>query len=68
MSKKNKISKKKKEPLFTTKEKMDNSIEVTVNRNPAKSASFRVIVWIVCIFTFATAIFGVIYILIQAFK
>ncbi|MBQ7276014.1 MAG: hypothetical protein IJS58_02075 [Bacilli bacterium] len=60
-------NKKEKKPVITTKKKMDNSIEVQVNRPPSKTVSGRILVWIICICTFLGVVLGLVAIILQAF-
>ena len=41
-----------KKPVISTKKKMDNSIEVQINKTPDKTVGGRILVWAVCICTF----------------
>ena len=40
-----------KKPFIKTKTKADNSVEVTVTKSPAKTATGKILVWIICAFT-----------------
>lgn len=60
-------NKKDKKPVITTKRKMDNSIEVQVNRPPSKTLSGKILVWIICVCTFLGVVLGLVAVVLAAF-
>lgn len=55
-----------KKPVITTKKKMDNSIEVQINKTPDKTVGGRILVWMVCIFTFLGIILSLVFVILAS--
>ena len=61
-------NKKDKKPLLTTKHKVDNSIEVQVNKNPGKTLIGRITAWLIIIGTICVPMALLVYIIVLACK
>lgn len=59
--------KKKKEPVITTRKRVDNSIEVEVKKNPAKTKLGKILILLILIGMAGLSIISLIYILLEAF-
>ncbi len=61
-------NKKDKKPLLTTKHKVDNSIEVQVNKNPGKTFMGKLVAWLIIIGTIGVPVALCAWIIISACK
>lgn len=61
-------NKKDKKPLLTTKHKVDNSIEVQVNKNPGKTLMGKITAWLIIIGTICVPVALLVYIIVLACK
>lgn len=55
-----------KKPVISTKKKMDNSIEVQINKTPDKTVGGRILVWTVCICTFLGILLSLVVVILAA--
>lgn len=62
MAKNKKLNEKK--PTIQTKHKVDNSIEVTVNKAPSKTLSGKILVYVISALTLLLPVAGLIYMMI----
>ncbi len=62
MAKNKKLNEKK--PTIQTKHKVDNSIEVTVNKAPNKTLTGQILVWVISALTLLLPVAGLIYMMI----
>lgn len=56
----------KKEKMFSTKTKMDNSIEVTVNKSPAETVVGKILIWAIAVCTFLGIVLSFIFLILKA--
>ena len=61
-------TKKEKKPLLQTKHKVDNSIEVQVNKNPGKTLMGRIVAWAIIVGTVCVPLATLIWIIVLACK
>lgn len=61
-------NKKDKKPLLTTKHKVDNSIEVQVNKNPGKTLMGKIAAWLIIVGTICVPLATLIWIIVLACK
>ncbi len=59
-------NKKDKRPAITTKTKMDNSIEIQINKAPSKTLFGKILVWAVCVCTFLGIVASLVFVIIEA--
>lgn len=57
-----------KKQFLQTKHKVDNSIEVQVNKNPGKTLMGRIVAWLIIIGTVCVPLATLIYIIVLASK
>ena len=60
--------KQEKKSFISTKQKADNSIEVSVNKSPAKTKTGVVLVWVICACTLLVPVAGLIITILLAGK
>ena len=61
-------NKKDKKPLLQTKHKVDNSIEVQVNKNPGKTFIGRLVAWLIIAGTILVPVATLVWIIVLACK
>jgi len=61
-------NKKDKKPLLQTKHKVDNSIEVQVNKNPGKTFIGRFVAWLIIAGTILVPVATLVWIIVLACK